>query len=135
MMSTLLGIFTKPASARTSHEQMLYNWMQNLVHANEINLHQIALNSFLSWQADPCHFGLDPAIAIAANPSYDGNPYCFATETDVVGAQVPVGSYFTAYGLVKSYGAPMDTFPYFGGLVVGAGVDVAELAGNLFGSG
>ena len=129
MMSMLLGIFTKPASARTPHEQILYNWMQNLVHGNEINMYQIALNSFHSWQNDPCHFGLDSAIASAYKLSYDGNPYCFATETDVVGAQVPAESYFTAYGLKESYGAAADTFPYFGGLVVGTGVNVAEVAG------
>ncbi|HEY2017982.1 MAG TPA: hypothetical protein VGH38_30970, partial [Bryobacteraceae bacterium] len=129
MMSILLGIFTKPASARSVHEQSLFNWMQAMVHANEISMYQTALSSFHSWQSDPCHFALDSAIASAYNLTYDGNPYCFATETDVVGAQAPAESYFTAYGLKKSYVSPADTFPYFGTLVAGTGVNVAEVAG------
>jgi hypothetical protein len=131
MMSTLQGIFGTPASQRTPHQQNLYNWMQGLVHSDEISMYQNALNSFHSWQSDPCHFALDPAIASTYNLSYDGNPYCFQSlpETDVEGAPVPAESYFTVYGLKKSYAAPGDTYSNFGSLVAATGVNVGEVAG------
>jgi len=129
MMTTLQGIFALPASQRTPHQQSLYDWMQGLVQSDEISMYQNALSSFRSWQADPCHFVLDPTIASVYNLTYDGNPYCFASETNVVGAQVPAEGYFTAYGLKKSYAAAGDTYPEFGKLVAAMGVNVGEVAG------
>jgi hypothetical protein len=49
MVSQLQAIFAMPASARDRHQQSLYNWMQGLVHDNEVNMHLIALNTFRSW--------------------------------------------------------------------------------------
>jgi hypothetical protein len=135
MMSQLQGIFATPASARDRHQQSLYNWMQSLVNDNEVNMRLIALNTFRSWQADPCHFTLDPVVASAYKLSYDGNPYCFRNELDLLPPQVPKEDYFLAYGLRKSYGAKADTDPSFSSLVTETGVNVGEIAGIGLGAG
>jgi hypothetical protein len=129
MMSQLQAIFATPASTRDRHQQSLYNWMQSLVHDNEVNMRLIALNTFRSWQNDPCHFTLDSNVATAYKLSYDGNPYCFRNELDLLPPQVPKEDYFLAYGLKKSYGAKADTDPNFSSLVTETGVNVGEIAG------
>jgi hypothetical protein len=55
MLSTLLGIIAKPAAARTTHEQTLYNWLQSLVQQNEIAEYTSAINQYHVWQNDPCN--------------------------------------------------------------------------------
>ena len=128
MLTILLGAVNTDASKRTPHQQSLVNWLQGIAWTNEINQATIALSTFRSWQADPCHFTLDPVIQSAYGLSYDGAPYCFAQELQIVGPPVPSETYFRAYGLRKSYGAAADTFPYFGNLVTGTGVNASELA-------
>ena len=81
MMSRLQGIFATPASARTPHEQSLHNWMQRLVHNNEINMRLIALNTFRSWQSDPCHFTLDSGSPQPTSCRTAGRPIASGTSS------------------------------------------------------
>jgi hypothetical protein len=129
MMSQLQAIFATPASARDRHQQGLYNWMQALVHDNEVNMRLIALNTFRSWQNDPCHFALDSTVAAAYKLSYDGNPWCFRNELDIIPPEVPKEDYFLAYGLRNSYGAKADTEPNFSSLITETSVNVGEISG------
>ena len=137
MLSSLLGIIqTAPATAtcgppncRSTHQQNLFNWLQALVQTNETNLYTNAINQFQTWEADPCTFALDSAIATAYNLSYDGSPYCFQNENEVIGAKVPSEDYFTAYGLKTSYGALSSTLTYFGSLVTNTSLNVGEVVG------
>ena len=129
MMSMLQGIFGMDASARTRHEQSLYDWMQSLVRNNEVNLRLIALNTFRSWQSDPCHFTLDKDVADAYKLSYSGNPYCFRNALDLLPPQVPKEDYFLAYGLSKSYAAKASTDATFTSLVADTGINIGAIAG------
>jgi hypothetical protein len=130
MFVILRGIIGKPATSRTDHEKQLYNWFSAIVQQNEIALYTTAVNEFHRWQSDPCHFTLDPVIASAYSLSYDGAPYCDRLFTQVLnGPPVPAASYFRAYGLMKSYGAPAEQFPYFSSLVTQTRVKTAEVLG------
>jgi hypothetical protein len=53
MFNILLGIIYTQASARTTHQQNLYNWLQGLVQQNEIVEYTQALNQFNLWQGIP----------------------------------------------------------------------------------
>ncbi len=117
------------SSELSTHQQNLFNWLQALVQTNEINLYTNAINQFQTWEADPCTFALDSAIATAYNLSYDGSPYCFQNENEVIGAKVPSEDYFTAYGLKTSYGALSSTLTYFGSLVTNTSLNVGEVVG------
>jgi hypothetical protein len=130
MLSILLGIIAKPASSRTQHEQLLYKWLQTLVQKNEISMYTNAISQFNSWEANPCTFTLDPAIASSYGLSYDGAPFCFASLSSLFGGtSIPAESYFTAYGMKQSYGAAANSFPYFGSLTAGMAISVGEVAG------
>jgi hypothetical protein len=136
MLTTMLGIIAKPASSRTAHEQFLYTWLQTLVQRNEISIYTAATNSYKAWQNDPCTFTLDPVIAQQYGLSYDGAPFCFASPTTLLGQPpVPAPSYFKAYGLKQSYGAPANQFPYFSSLTGNTGASVGEIAGIALASG
>src|SRR5262249_32260231 len=107
MVALLKEIIQMPASVRASqgheHEQNLYNWLAALVQRNEIALYSQALNQFNTWQADPCHFALDPTVAAVNNLSYDGAIFCGSPLNSLFGGPpVPAESYFTAYGMRKS---------------------------------
>lgn len=131
MFNILLGIIAEPASARTAHEQNLYNWLQGLVQQNEIAEYTQALGQFNDWQSDPCDFTLDPDIASQYNISYDGTPFCFGGSLSSLfgGPSVPAESYFTAYGLKYSYGKAVLTYPYFPALITQTSVNVGETLG------
>jgi hypothetical protein len=130
MLAIMIGIIKKAPSARTAHEQTLFNWLTALVQQNEIALYSNAVNQFQIWQADPCTFQLDPVIASAYNLSYDGSEYCGSPlDSLLAGPPVPAESYFTAYGMRKSYAAPGDTFSNFSALVSGTATDIGEIAG------
>jgi hypothetical protein len=104
MISILRGIILKAASSRSHHEQSLYIWLQSLVQQNEIAYYTDAYNHYLSWQANPCKFGLDTTIANAYGMNYDGNPFCYNSYVNLLsGPPVPAPSYFLAYGLVHAY--------------------------------
>jgi len=127
MFNILLGIIYTQASARTTHQQNLYNWLQGLVQQNEIAEYTQALNQFNAWQGNPCTFTLDSDIAKQYNISYDGTPFCFSSLSSLFGGPlVPAENYFTAYGLKYSYGSPALTFPYFAALVADTGVNVYD---------
>jgi hypothetical protein len=131
IVSILLGIINTPASQRTMHQQNLYNWLQALVQQNEIAEYTQALNQFELWQSNPCTFTLDPTIANEYNLSYDGTPFCFGGSLSSLfsGPSVPAETYFTAYGLEHSYGAASFLYKYFGSIVKGTAVKVAEVVG------
>jgi hypothetical protein len=131
IVTILLGIINTPASQRSTHQQNLYNWLQALVQHNEIAEYTQALNQFELWQSNPCMFTLDPTIAKQYSLSYDGTPFCFggSLNSSFSGPSVPAESYFTAYGLLNSYGAPAATFRNFGAIVRGTAVNVAEVVG------
>jgi hypothetical protein len=130
MITTLLEIVKTPASSRTPHEQTLYNWFSSLVQANEIALYQNAVNEFSRWQADKCEFTLDPVIAATYGLSYDGAPFCWGSISSLfAGPPVPAVSYFTAYGMRKSYGMAADTYPYFATIAATTAVNVEVVAG------
>ena len=136
MLTTMLTIISKPASQRTAHEQFLYTWLQTLVQRNEISLYQAATKAYQSWQNDPCDFTLDPDIAKQYGLSYNGTPFCFLSLTQgVAQPPVPAPSYFKAYGLKQSYGAPASQFPYFASLANNTGLGVGEMAGISLASG
>jgi len=136
MMALLLGIVKKSPDLRTAHEKNLINWLTTIVQSNEITLYRNALNQYLSWQNNPCGFVLDPAVASAYNLSYDGIPFCGSPLNGLLaGPPVPAESYFTAYGMRKSYGASADTVPYFGSLVTRTGVNLGAIAGTAAGVG
>src|SRR5262249_61953237 len=88
-----------------------------------------AVNEFNRWQSNPCLFTLDPVIASAYSLSYDGAPFCDVFLQLLNGPPVPAASYFRAYGLRKSYGAPAGKFPYFGSLVAQTDAKAAEAVG------
>jgi hypothetical protein len=138
MLVLLQNIIQEPASVRAStgheHEQNLYNWLSALVQRNELALTGQALNQFNLWQADPCHFTLDPTVAAANNLSYDGAIFCASTLNALFGGpDVPAESYFTSYGMRKSYAAPADTYPNFGKLVTQTGINWV-VAGGILGA-
>jgi hypothetical protein len=100
------------------------------VQNNEIALYTNAINEFRRWQNNPCLFTLEPVIASTYNLSYDGAPFCGSPLNSLFGGPpVPAESYFTAYGMRKSYAAPTDQFPYFSSLVAKTAVNLAEVAG------
>ena len=121
MLALLQTYFTTPAASRTPHQQGLYNWMQSLIQKNEISLYGNAVNQYNSWVSDACHFTLDPTIASQYGLSYDGSPWCGASNS--LGALfnpnlgVPDPSYFTTYGMEKSYGAVSAADPNYGVLL------------------
>lgn len=136
MLTTMFGIIGKPAAQRTAHEQFLYTWLQTLVQRNEINEYTAALNAYQSWQNDPCTFTLDPDIAQQYGLSYNGSAFCFLSFTQgVAQPPIPAESYFEAYGLKQSYGAPATTFPYFPTLANNTGLSVGETVGISLASG
>ena len=130
MMAILLGIINKPAASRSAHEQGLYSLLSNLVQQHEAALYQNALNQYHAWQNNPCYFTLDPVIASTYNLSYDGAAFCASPLNSLFsGPPVPAESYFTAYGMRKSYGAAADSYSYFPALVSRTSVNVGEVAG------
>ncbi len=130
LLSILLGIIETPTASRTTHQQNLYNWFASVVQADEIAYYQNAYNEFLRWQSDPCTFTLDPTIASAYSLSYDGVPYCSSSFNQLLsGPPIPAESYFTTFGLTKSYGAPAQTDATYAKLVAGTSINVAEAAG------
>ena len=130
MFTMLLAIIQKPASQRTKHEQVLYEWLQRLVQQNEIDYYKLALAQFNSWQRDPCLFTLDPVIASEYDISYNGAPFCGHQLSNVfLGAEAPDESYFLAFGLKNSYGKTASTNPEFGLLVADTGINVGLAAG------
>lgn len=136
MMALLIGMVKKSPSLRTAHEQNLINWLTTIVQNNEISLYRNALNQYLAWQNNHCGFVLDPAVASAYNLSYDGIPFCGSPLNGLLaGPPVPAESYFTAYGMRKSYGASADAAPYFGSLVTRTGVNLGAIAGSAAGVG
>ncbi len=129
MLSILLGIILKPAVLRTSHEKTLFTWFQTLVQNNEIALYQNAVNQYQAFVNDPCTFTLDSVIAAQYNLQYDGSPFCGVSESSIFGPPVPSESYFTTYGLSRSYGATALTYSGFGNLVAYTGFSLGEIAG------
>jgi hypothetical protein len=132
MVEILEGIIRKQPAARTTHEQNLYNWLQALVRQNEVALYTNAVNEYQRWRTNPCGFILDPAIASANGLSYDGAPFCASPLNSLFGGPpVPAESYFTAFGMRKSYGAASETIPNFASLVAESSVNVGLVAGSI----
>jgi hypothetical protein len=126
----LLGIIEKPASSRSAHEQNLYNWLQKIVQANEIQEYTLALQQFNNFRNDPCHFGLDPNIASAYKISYDGNPFCFGGFlSSIFPPPVPASAYFRSYGLIHSYSAKEDIDPNYTSIFQDSSISAGEIAG------
>ena len=132
MVEILEGIIRKQPGARTDHEQNLHNWLQALVRQNEIALYTNAVNEYQRWRTNPCGFTLDPAIASANGLSYDGAPFCASPLNSLFGGPpVPAESYFTAFGMRKSYGAASETIPNFAALVADSSVNVGLIVGSI----
>ena len=130
MFANLLGIIQKPASARSTHEQNLYNWLQGIVQTNEISLYTQAIQQYQEFLGNPCTFTLDPAVAAAYKLKFDGTPWCFGgLLSSVFAPPVPAASYFTAYGLAHSYAAHAYTDPNYASVFADSAVDVGELWG------
>lgn len=136
MLTILLGIITKPASARTQHEQNLYLWMQAIIQQDEIAEYSSALAEYQKWKNNPCHYTLDPVIAAQYGLTYNGMVMCEPENVMLLqGPYVPAASYFTAYGLENSYGKPAQTTPDFAKLVAESQIDVGEVVGIAAGAG
>ncbi len=129
MLTILLGIISKPAAARTAHEQALYNWLQFAVQQNEIAEYTAALTEYQKWRNDPCHFQLDPTIASQYGLSYNGLALCEPQTVATGGLQVPAASYFTAFGLENSYGKAAQTTPDFATVVAETQINMGEMFG------
>ena len=131
MLATMLGIAQKQASARTPHEQSLYDWYSSWVQANEISLFQNALSHFNQLMSDPCHFSLDRDLATSYKLEFDGTAFCFGGTSSFfsTGPNIPSVDYFTAYGLRKSYGAAADQYPDFAEIVTKTSLNLALAAG------
>ena len=129
ILSSLITIIDTPAASRTQHQQNLYNWFQTIIQADEIAYYQNAYDEFLRWQADPCHFTLDPTIASVYNLKYDGAPFCAAEATGLTGPPVPDEGYFTTFGLLNSYGAAAANDPNFAAAVAGTSINLGEAIG------
>ena len=141
MLALLQAYLTTPAAARTAHQQSLYNWMQSLIQTNKIALYKNGVDQYNSWVNDACQFTLDPTIASQYGLSYDGTPWCGASYA--LGALfnpnlgVPAPSYFTTYGLEKSYGAVSSGDSNYGvllsetGLSYGTVFAIAGMASGL----
>ena len=132
MVEILEGVIRKQPGARTPHEQNLHSWLQALVRQNEIGLYTNAVNEYQRWRTNPCGFTLDPAIASANGLSYDGAPFCASPLNSLFGGPpVPAESYFTAFGMRKSYGAASETIPNFAALVADSSVNVGLIVGSI----
>jgi hypothetical protein len=130
MFANMLGIIQKPASARSAHEQNLYNWFQNLVQTNEISLYTQAIQQYQEFLGNPCTFKLDNAVAAAYKISFDGTPWCFGgLPSSIFAPPVPAASYFTAYGLAHSYAANAYTDPNYASVFADSAVNVGEIWG------
>jgi hypothetical protein len=132
MVQILESLVRKPPASRTVHEQNLFNWLQALVRQNEIALYTNAVDEYHRWRNNPCGFALDPAIASANGLSYNGAPFCASPLNSLYGGPpVPAESYFTAYGMRKSYGAAAETVPNFAALVADSSVNVGMVVGSI----
>ena len=132
MVEILESLVRKPPASRTVHEQNLFNWLQALVRQNEIALYTNAVNEYHRWRNNPCGFALDPAIASANGLSYNGAPFCASPLNSLFGGPpVPAESYFTAFGMRKSYGAASETMPNFAALVADSSVNVGLVVGSI----
>jgi hypothetical protein len=132
MLSILLGIILKPTASRSTHEQTLFTWFQNLVQNNEISLYQNAVNQYQAFVNDPCTFTLDSVIAAQFNLQYNGAAFCGVSESSVFGVPVPSESYFTTYGFSRSYGAQALTDSNFGSIVSYTGFSLGSIVGISF---
>jgi len=132
MLSILLGIILKPAGSRSTHEQTLFTWFQNLVQNNEISLYQNAVNQYQAFFNDPCTFALDQVIAAQYNLQYNGAAFCGVSESSIFGVPVPSASYFTTYGFSRSYGAQALTESNFGNIVSYTGYNLGTIVGISF---
>ncbi|MGH9587712.1 MAG: hypothetical protein ACRD3F_12220, partial [Acidobacteriaceae bacterium] len=136
MMNILTGIIAKPASQRTAHEQMLYNWLQALVQQDEIAEYGSALAEYQKWQNNPCNYTLDPTIAAQYGLSYNGPAMCEPQSAIAAGPPwVPAASYFTAVGLERSYGQAAQTTPNFASMVANTEIDAGTVWGTAVGVG
>jgi hypothetical protein len=130
MLTGLIAIINKPPSQRTPHEQALYNWLQPIVQANEIAEYSQALNEYHRWRNDPCGFKLDADIASQYGLSYQGAQFCASPLNGLFGGPpVPAESYFLAYGLKNSYGAPAQNYPNFAKVVANTQANTGEIFG------
>jgi hypothetical protein len=135
MFANLLSIVNMTPSARTTHQQALFTWFQSLVQKNEFAYYDQAVKQYGAWFNDACHFTLDPTIAQQYGLSYNGNPWCGASFSLAAlfdpNLGVPSTSYFTTYGLKKSYAVIGDSFPGYGALVAQTNISTGQLIGVL----
>jgi hypothetical protein len=111
MLSRLIGISQKPASARSAYEQALYRWFQLLVQKNEINNLLETLNHFNQYRSFPCTFELDKNVSKAMGITWERSAVCGNRNTFLGGASVPSSDYFRMYGFMNSYGKINNKYP------------------------
>jgi len=129
MLGILLGIINTPPQERSAHQKRLYTWFETLVKQNEIAEYTIAYQQYRRFRADPCTFELDKDIASQYGLDYNGPAQCAYSEFVVGPPFVPAASYFTAYGITKSYGKPAEHYPNFARMVANTQMDVRIIYG------
>lgn len=107
---TLTSVISKPAAARTQHEQNLYNWMEGMVYQNEVAEYASAVGEYTYFKKNECTYTLDPTIASAQNLTYNAESACLPLVTLFSLPNVPSPSYFTAFGIKNSYSVPLTNY-------------------------
>jgi hypothetical protein len=113
IFTTLQGIIATPASARTQHQQNVYNWFEAMVYQNELAQYQAAISEYQTFLTNKCTYTLDTDIAKAYSLTYNGSNFCVQNNiSNVFLAQpMPGPQYFLAVGLKQSYEAPLLNDP------------------------
>jgi len=113
IFTTLQGIIATPASARTQHQQNVYNWFEALVYQNELAQYQAAISEYQTFLNNKCTYTLDPDIATAYSLTYNGTNFCVQNNISsaFLAQPTPGPQYFLAVGLKKSYELPLLNDP------------------------
>jgi hypothetical protein len=108
LFSNILAIIKKDPSTRTTDEQTVYSWFQNIVWQNEQNLLSAAVLDYDAWKSNPCTWTPDPDVAQQYNLNYDGSQWCAVSGNlgalFTIAPPVPSKAYFLTAALKKTYG-------------------------------
>lgn len=113
IFTTLQGIIATPVSARTQHQQNVYNWFEAMVYQNELAQYQAAISEYKTFLSNKCTYMLDGDIAKAYSLTYNGSNFCVQNNISnaFLAQPMPGPQYFLAVGLKKSYEAPLLNDP------------------------
>lgn len=115
LFSNILAIIKKDPSIRTTDEQTVYSWFQNIVWQNEQNLLWAAVLDYDAWKANPCTWTPDPAVAQQYNLNYDGSVWCAASGNlnalFNIAPPVPSKQYFLTAAMKNTYGQSLAANP------------------------